>query len=298
MKILKIAAIYMISVSPFAAKKIALPFDVPPVGDSSHSPSINRTEELIRKLKDLKLPQVMIFANACRREDTAAVISQLKKYVDAGHLIGNHSCSHPRLDDVGFETYANDVEKGEKLLAPLIKGQKYFRFPYLNEGKDAKARDQMREWLRTHNYRNGMVSIDNDDYLFSFKMNKAKELGKKIDYKKVEALFIEHMMSALNFYDEQAMKAVGYSPKHVLLLHEMDATVMFLEPLIKALKENGWKIIGVEEAFADKIYSAAPKNTYAGNGILPQIIKDKTGEVVGHFQYEELEKKLDKLLGL
>ncbi|MFN8370906.1 MAG: hypothetical protein U0T83_09825 [Bacteriovoracaceae bacterium] len=30
------------------------------------------------------------------------------------------------------------------MLTPLIKGQKFFRYPYLNEGSDPKLRDQMR----------------------------------------------------------------------------------------------------------------------------------------------------------
>lgn len=281
-----------------SAKEVALSFDDAPNGNSPHFEGQERTEKLIKKLQALNIPPVMIFANACKREDSAGVIAQLAKYRQAGHFLANHTCSHPRLDDVGFEEYAQDAAKGDKLLQPLFVGQKFFRFPFLNEGKEQKLRDQMREWLRDNHYRNGMVSIDNDDYLFSAQINEAKAKNKKINYKKVEKLFLEHVLGAANFYDKLALKTLGRSPKHVILLHEVDATVMFLEPLVKTLRKEGWKIISVAEAYQDQMYLEQPKNTYANNGIISQIYLEKTGVKDGYYDYDRAKKKLDRLLGL
>lgn len=240
----------------------------------------------------------MIFTNPCKRDDLASVINQLKKYKDAGHLIANHTCSHPRLDDVGYTDYIKNIEKADQFLSPLLSGQKFFRFPFLNEGKEEKLRDLVREWLKLNNYRNGLVSIDNDDYFFSFKINQAKEKGKKIDYEKVKKLFVDHLIGAVNFYDDLAIKTLGRSPKHVILLHEMDATVMFIRPLIEELRKQGWKIISADEAFGDKVYLEKPKNTYAGNGIVAQLAMEKTGERVGYNHFDDLKLELNKILGL
>ena len=108
------------------------------------------------------------------------MISQLKKYKDAGHLIENHTCSHPRLDEVGFKIFSEDAEKGDQLLSSLMSDQKFFRYPYLNEGKNVLVRDQMREWLKKNNYRNASISGDNEDPTFSAKINEAKRLRKKL----------------------------------------------------------------------------------------------------------------------
>lgn len=280
------------------AKEIALSFDDAPTGTSKHFETHQRTKTLIRKLKDLNVPSVMIFANPCKRDDPASVVKQLKKYRDAGHLIANHTCSHPRLDEVGFDEYAKDAVKGDDLLAPLFVGQKFFRFPFLNEGKDEKRRDQMREWLKANHYRNGMVSIDNEDTIFSFKINQAKNQGKKIDYKKVEALFLKHLIGAANFYEDLAVKTLGYSPKHVILLHEVDATVMFVDSLVQAFRKEGWTLIGVDEAYQDKMYFEQPKNTYANNGIISQIHTEKTGERLGYNHFDAIKAELDRILGL
>lgn len=280
------------------AKEIALTFDDSPMGTSSHFETVERTRVLIDKLKALNAPATMVFANPCKRKDSVSVMTQLELFKKNGHLLGNHTCTHPRLDEVGFEKYSKDIERADELLTPLFAGQKYFRYPYLNESNNEILRDQVRYWLKDNNYRNGMVSIDNDDYLFSSKMNKAKSLNKKIDYEKVKALFLSHVLGAVEFYDNLAIETIGYSPKHVLLLHEMDATVMFIDSLVIELRKRGWKIIAADEAFQDQLYNNSPKSTYANNGILAQIAHDKTGEKKGYFEFEKLQADLDKILGL
>lgn len=280
------------------AKELALTFDDAPMDSTPHFESFERSRTLIRKLKALNVPTVMIFANACSREDSSSVIKQLKEYKDTGHLIANHTCSHPRLDEVGFDAYSKDAAKGDELLTPLLFDQKFLRYPFLNEGTDAKVRDKMRSWLAAHHYRNGMVSIDNDDYIFSFKINQAKSRGKQIPYDKVKQLFLSHMLGAVAFYDTLAQKTLGRSPKHVLLLHEMDATVLYIDSLIKELRRRGWKIISPAEAFQDPLYSQAPRNTYAGNGIVAQIAYERTGRRQGYDFFEKTKIKLDRILGL
>ncbi|MGA2871863.1 MAG: polysaccharide deacetylase family protein, partial [Verrucomicrobiota bacterium] len=99
-----------------------------------------------------------------------SVLRQLKKYRDNGDFIGNHTCTHPRLDKIGAEEFIKDIEKNDRLLTPLFEGQKFFRFPFLNEGSDPDVRDKVRAWLTENHYRNGMVSADNEDPIFSFKI--------------------------------------------------------------------------------------------------------------------------------
>ncbi len=280
------------------AKEIALSFDDAPMSTTRYFDTISRTEELIRSLQLLKVPPVMIFANPCRRKNLVSVMDQLKKYKDAGHFIANHTCSHPDLDKLGYEEYSKDAKKADEFLGPLFVHQKFFRFPFLREGENQKLRNQMREWLKENQYRNGMVSIDTDDYIFSLKINKAKKYGKKFDLVKVQKLFIDHIQGAVNYYDDLALKNLGYSPKHVLLLHEMDATVLFLRPLIDELRKNGWRIISIEEAYKDNIYFEHPKNTYANNGIIAQLAFEKTGVKMGYNQIEILNEELLKILGI
>ncbi len=282
------------------AKEIALTFDDAPVGSSLHFESRARSEELIRKLKALNVPAVMVFANPCKQKNTQALINQLLLYKENGHIIGNHTCNHPRLDTVGYDAFSDDASKADKILSPLYSDQKYFRFPYLNEATDEATRNRMRVWLEKNSYRNAPVSIDNDDTMVSDRINKAKQLGKKIDYEQVRKLFLKHILSAVEFYDDMAVKQLGYSPKHVLLLHEIDGTVLFIDSLVMELRQQGWTIIAADTAFTDKLYTMKPQNTYAGNGLIAQMAFEKTGKKpdINYYKWDKLAKDLDKLLGL
>lgn len=288
--------LFLIFFNGLYAKEIAFSFDDAPLKSSQFFETLHRTETLIEKLKTLNSPAAMIFANPCKKSNQQEVLSQLKKYKDAGHIIANHTCSHLRLDDTSPAEYTNDILKADKILQPLLVGTKFFRFPYLNEGKDIKLRDQIRDWLKKNNFKNGSVSIDTDDYVFSFEMNKAKKNGNKIDFKKVEKLFVDHLLEMVKFYDELAVKNLGYSPKHVILLHEMDVTVMFIDSFTQALRKKGWNIISASEAYTDKLYEELPLNINSGNGIISQINFDKKGLKKGH-HFFDFKRELRKALG-
>lgn len=289
-------AIFAISMSANAAKEIALTFDDAPFETSSLFDTNDRTKKLIKKLKELDIPKVMIFANACKRPGQAGVIEQLKQYTDAGHLMANHTCSHSRLDDVGFDNYTKEILTGEAILLSLMPGQKFFRYPYLNESKDKVLRDKVRAWLKIHKYRNGLVSIDNADYLFSSEVEKARGEGRKIDFEKIKTRFVKHIVGSVEFYDDLAVKTIGRSPKHVLLLHERDITVMFIDSVVKELRAKGWKIISPLEAYTDKFYNGLPKNTYSGDGFTAQMAMEKTGKAVSYRDSENLQKEIVDLL--
>lgn len=129
-------------------------------------------------------------------------------------------------------------------------------------------------------------------------MSKAKELGKKIDLKKIEGMFVRHVAGAADFYDALAVRTLGRSPKHVLLLHERDMTLMFLDALLKKPEKRGWSFISAVDAYQDKMYIDQPKNTYSGNGIVAQLAMEKTGERAKYGDIKALKAELDAVLGL
>ncbi len=295
-----VVALSFIFCSLSQAKEIALTFDDAPMSSSLHFSSEERTKTLIKKLSEAKAPAAMVFANPCKRDDFKSLLAQLQKYRDAGHLIGNHTCNHPRFDKVGFKDFSEDAKKADELLQPLFLSPKYFRFPFLNEGKQPAARDQMRTWLEENNYRNGYVSVDNDDAELTAKLNEAKKLGKKIDYPAAEKLLVKHILTAANFYDDVAKKLIGRSPKHVLLLHEVDGTVLYIDAVIRELRKDGWTIIAADEAYKDPVYNEKPKNTDSGNGLIAQMYFEKHGTslVKGYYDWRQMTADLNRILGL
>lgn len=287
---ISILFLYFSSYSLTQARELALTFDDAPYG------SQELTRSLIRSLKESNIPEVMVLANPCKGESEKATISQLKLYRDAGHLIGNHTCSHNRMKAVGVERYLADTLKADTLLQPLYQGQKFFRFPFLDEGESVAMRDQIRKFLATHHYRNARVTIDNDDYIFTFKLKEALSQGRKIDYSKLQSLFVQHVTDAADYYDKLAVETLGRSPSHVLLLHEMDATVRFIPALVTALRSRGWKIIPASQAYLDPLYNEMPTNTYANNGFIAQVHLEKTGVKKRFSTFENNTREIDRVL--
>lgn len=279
-------------------KSVALSFDDSPKPSSVYFSSLDRTKKLIEKLRASGVPSVAIFANPCNGKSEAQTYKQLKLYRDNGHFIGNHTCSHPRLDDVGPEEFISNIQKAEDRLGDLLSRPKMFRYPFLNEGTHQTVRDKVRQWLANNKYRNAQITGDNEDPTFSSKIHTAKKLGKKIDYGAVKALFVDHIVSALECNHLLAFDSLNMSPKHVLLLHEADATVMFIDSLIDSLKDKGWKIISPIEAYSDPIYSKVPKNTHSGFGLISQLVYEKTGEKKICYDYKKMVGDLNKILDL
>lgn len=280
------------------SKQIAFSFDDIPVRSTEHYESLERTKAYIQKFKELNMPASMIFANPCRTVSSISGVEQIALYKQAGQIIANHSCSHPKIENIGVEAYTKNISEADLLLSNLMPAQKFYRFPFLNEGKTMEDREHLRDFLRKNNYRNALVSIDTDDYYISQRMNDAKKLNKKIDYKKLEKITVDHLMGAANFYEDLAVKTLGYSPKHVILLHEVDTTLMFLDAFVKELRKQGWTIISAEEAYTDKMYSEQPKNLYANDGIIAQLYYEKTGEKKAFKNQKYLIETLNQVLDL
>jgi Predicted xylanase/chitin deacetylase len=288
----------LLLVSSAKAKEIALSFDDAPGETTLHFTPDQRTDELIRKLKELKVPPTIIFANPCNGSGPKSNLAQLTKFKNAGHIIGNHTCSHPRFDVVGPERYSADTLKAESIIGSLMGEPKYFRYPFFNEGKDIASRDQFRKWLDEHKYQNVSSSLENEDPFFSNRINEAKKQNKKIDYEKIKAIFLKHIIEGVEFYDKLAIETLGRSPKHIILLHDKDATVLFIDDLVHELQKRGWTFIDAAEAAKDPLYSMKPHNVLSTYGILAQFAYEKSGSFKPYYDFAQLERELNAALGL
>jgi peptidoglycan/xylan/chitin deacetylase (PgdA/CDA1 family) len=78
----------------------------------------------------------------------------LQTWSQRGHLIGNHSYSHSFYAGGSPERMMADILREEPLLSAFPTFRKWFRYPYLAEGKTAEGRDGLRRLLQANGYRN------------------------------------------------------------------------------------------------------------------------------------------------
>jgi peptidoglycan/xylan/chitin deacetylase (PgdA/CDA1 family) len=256
-----------------SAQEIALTFDDAPRSDGLLYTGLKRSEILLKKLDQYNVPQVAFFANSNKLDAVGEL--RLKMYGQAGHIIANHSHSHPQISDIGVENYIADIKKGHEELSEFPEFRPWFRFPYLNEGRDEETRDQIREALDEMGYINGYVTVDNYDWYLEFMYQQALKENKKINYDLLKDLYIEHIWESIQFYQNIALKALGRSPKHVLLLHENDLAALYLDDLISFLRGEGWLIISPEEAYEDPIADQIPDVLMNNQGRVAAIAREK-----------------------
>ena len=245
-------------------RKVAFSFDDSPTSDTAVMSGAERTERIIAALDEGGVTQAMFFSLGSAANTEAE--KRLVLYADAGHVIANHSNSHPNLHAVGAEAFATDVRAGHAALKGMPGFKPYFRFPYLNEGRSIEERDAIRRALDELGYDQGYVTIDNFDFFIDRLFRDATEQKQSMNMDAVRDLYVETILAAARHYDGVACTWLGRSPHHVLLLHENDVAALFLGALIEAFKEEGWAIIEAEAAYEDPMASAAPDTLFLGQG--------------------------------
>jgi peptidoglycan-N-acetylglucosamine deacetylase len=264
--VLLLLATYLLSSAGHAEKRIALTFDdVPRMKGAFFTPD-ERTAKLIAALKQAKVKQVALFVNPGRlaTPDGQGGEARIAAYVAAGHVIANHSFSHPFLSKSTTADYLADIDKASEWLKGRAGYRPWFRFPYLDEGADDKVkRDAVRVGLQVRGLHNGYVTADGADYNLEALTVQASADGKVMDIEALRRLYVMSQMSAVDYHDEMARRTIGRSPTHVMLLHETDMAALFVGDFVTELRRRGWAIVTVDKAFADPISKAMPDVPYS-----------------------------------
>jgi peptidoglycan-N-acetylglucosamine deacetylase len=248
----------LLSISPsHAQKRIALSFD-----DIPRSPGVfftpdERRAKLIAALKQAKVRQAVFFVNPGQLK--GGDDQRILDYVDAGHVIANHSFSHPRLSTTKIKDYLSDIDLAETWLKGRKGYRPWFRFPFLDEGQaDKEKRDILRAALKSRGLRNGYVTAESSDWHMEELTRAAKRDGKSMNMDALRDLYVTRHVEAADFYDNLARKTIGRSPVHVMLLHETDIAALFIGDLVTALRKGGWTIVSADKAYSDKLANAMP----------------------------------------
>lgn len=272
-KLIFAVCVLIFTVTITRSQQIALTFDDAPRGDGQLYTGLKRSEILIKKLQQYQVPQVAFFVTTGHMDDVGTL--RVKMYGQAGHILANHSQSHQHISDIGVAAYIEDIKTAHQSLKDLEGFRPWFRYPFLDEGKDEEARDQIRNALNDMGYQNGYVTVDNYDYYLEYLYQQALKEHKKIDYDLLKDLYIEHLWESIQFYENIARKTLKRSPKHVLLLHENDLAALFLDDLISFLRGEGWQIISPEEAYKDPIASSLPNVLMNNQGRVAAIARQQ-----------------------
>src|SRR3954469_18440000 len=94
---------------------------------------LSTAEKMIAALKGARLKGVYGFVNGGIAENSPGSDAALVAWRKAGFPLGNHTWSHPNLNDVSAAAYEAEIARDEPILQRLARGTdwRWFRYPYL-----------------------------------------------------------------------------------------------------------------------------------------------------------------------
>ena len=219
---------------------------------------MERAKKLVEELKEAGVDRVAFFCNSPTRDAQGS--ERIKYFAEHGHFIANHSASHPDLYTTPVAAYEADIQQADQELKDFHHFRKWFRYPYLHEGKNASEIDAVRDYLAKTGYKNGYITIDGNDWFLDSLLQDALAAKKRFDQIKLCTEYKKIQIEQAEFFDNISVKALGRSVRHVILLHETDLNALCIRQLVDEFHSHNWKIISPELAYADPIAEREPSN--------------------------------------
>lgn len=255
--------------APVSAGSVAITFDDLPVFGPFYTPARGGeiTTRLLEGLKRNHLGAIG-FVNEIQldNEYRDSRIALLKRWIDAGLDLGNHSYSHLSLTHTAVDTYIADVARGETVTKTLLvaRGRKevWFRYPYLETGTTHADRQKFEGWLADHGYRVAPVSMENSDWEFAEPYADALARGDRAEAHHIYTAYLAFTAQVVPWYRMASRQLLGHEPAFVMLLHASQLNADSIDQLAGILSKNGLKSVSLKQAMKDPAYRIA--DTYVG----------------------------------
>lgn len=236
--------------------------DLPFVASGTNTPSsLKRTQErfmaIVNTLVDNQVPATgFIIGGAVAKNEWVF----LNAFRSRGLTLGNHTYTHQSLNALSADKYISDISKADRVLANVMTEPKYFRFPYLAEGKGAK-RKKVKEYLADHQYTIAPVTIDSKDYEFNAKLYRVAYRNRLKTIDQFKKRYLAYIWKQTLLAERSSKKSNGQPVKQILLIHANLLNSYCLGDVIEMYKKNGYKFISLDDALKGNI--AKPINDSA-----------------------------------
>ncbi len=257
--------------NPKPQRVVAITIDDLPVASSRRDLKTwnDITDKLLRHIRADRVPAIG-FVNENKLLDdnqrNEARVAVLRKWVEAGLELGNHTYSHPSLNRTPLAEFQETVMRGEEvtkaLLATKGKSLHYFRHPFLHTGRELAIKHQFEAFLKGRGYTIAPVTIDNSDWIFARAYDKAIVSNDQAMLKQIGAAYVPYMEAVTEYYEKQSVALFGYEMKQILLIHANSINADYLDDLFRMYKKRGYQFITLEEALTDKAHQSP--DTFTG----------------------------------
>jgi peptidoglycan/xylan/chitin deacetylase (PgdA/CDA1 family) len=236
-------------------------------------------QKILATFKKHHISDVYGFVNASSIQKNGSSEQVLARWVDAGHLLGNHTFSHMPLYKNTASDYIADIQRNEPVLSKWM-GKKdfyWFRFPYLAEGDSQEKRTEIRTFLETHHYKIAQVSTDFSDWKWQDPYIRCLKKKDDASVRKLKEIYISTALSTLHSDEQYAIQVFKRPIKHLLLVHFSAFTAVVLDDLLSAYKSKNVNFISLKDAASDLVYKINPNKIGQYSGTFLFQVGDTKG---------------------
>ncbi|HEX7480566.1 MAG TPA: polysaccharide deacetylase family protein [Polyangiales bacterium] len=234
-----------------------LPGGGPEVAGYTH---VRIVREIIATLQAHHVQHVVGFVVGSMVEGSPERRDAMNAWVQAGFEVGNHTYSHKKLDELGLDGYMQDILANRPIVDALQKqaGQAhaYFRFPYLEEGRNEQERNALRRFLTAQHYTLARVSLGFDDTDWADPYLRCLQTGDTAALETLRQTYLDNALAYLKWSRVAAREVFRRQIPQVLLLHANVPGAKNLDALLTAYEQAGVRFISLEEALAEPAYTA------------------------------------------
>jgi peptidoglycan/xylan/chitin deacetylase (PgdA/CDA1 family) len=237
--------------------EIAITIDDLPV-HAPYAPGVTPTEvneQMIAALKAGGVP-VIGFVNGVGTEQHPETLQVLPKWRAAGLLLGNHTWTHPHLSEITLPQFEDELIKGDRLLSRLGDGSdwRWFRYPFLDEGKDKAQRTAARQVLANHGYRVADVTMSFSDWAFTGAWARCNGAGDQAGVSELEHMYMDAAKESISVARDTAHSLYGRDIPYVLLMHISAMSAHMMPQVITLYRKAGFRFVTIQRAESDPVY--------------------------------------------
>lgn len=215
-------------------------------------------DAILSALKAAGVEETYGFINAEKAAADPALAKIHESWRTAGYPLANHSWSHPNLNALTADAFAEEIVRNEAPLKKLMGDGdwRWFRYPFLAEGDDPAKRNAVRRVLADRGYRIAPVSMDFSDWKWNAAYARCGALGDRVAIAQMEESFIASAREKAHGYRAVAQALYGRDVPHVLLLHVGAFDARMMPRLLAMYREEGFRFGTLAAAVADPAYAA------------------------------------------
>lgn len=215
-------------------------------------------------------PSVYGMVNGALEEREPGSAEALVRWRAEGLPLANHGWSHLSLDKMTPAQFEDELVHNEPLLSTNAQSLsfRWFRYPYLDEGRDPALRDAARSILARHGYRIAAVTMSFADYSWNAPYARCTAQKDSTEIRGLEHSYLGAAERAITASRAAAHRIYGRDIPYVLLMHAGAFDARMLPRLLALYQRQGFRFVTLDEAEADPAYRT---------DVDPSLPSDETG---------------------